>query len=505
MHYSWCGQRWQSLLLAIAVTAFTGGCAAGPDYRAPEAPAETAYSAATYSAPTASAPVSGGEAQRLVLERDIPAEWWTLFHSPALDQLIRQALKDSPTIEAAAAAVRRAHEELRALSGSTYFPSLDASATITRSRYSGARFGQPGASFPPFTLYNASVNVTYALDLFGGARRELEALRAQVDYQRFLLEGAHQALAANIVTAAVQDASLRGQLRAIHELLAAQEEQLGIVEGRFQAGGTSRTDVLLQRATVSKTRATLVPLEKAASGTRYLLAVLAGRLPSEAAMLPEFELDSFDLPRDLPVTLPSALARQRPDIRAAEAVLHAASAQVGAATANLYPRITLNGSYGSEATKTGDLFSAGSAVWNLGAGLLQPLFHGGELRAKRRAAIAAYDGALADYRQTVLLAFRNVADSLRALELDAQGLRAQAEAEQAARESFEMAQKQFHIGAVSHLTVLIAEGQYRETKVALVQARAARYADTAALFQSLGGGWWNRAEREEGAEKSKAE
>ncbi len=481
------------------------GCAVGPDYRPPGELNPASYASTTLPPETSAAPVPAGEAQTFVPGNDVPADWWTLFRAPALEAVIRQALTDSPTIASAAAALRRSQEDLKALAGSTYFPAWDASASVSRDRLSGARFGQPGASFAPFTLYNASVNVTYALDLFGGSRREREALRAQVDYQRFLLEGAHLALAANIVTTAVQDASLRGQLRATREIAAAQEEQLGIVQGRFQAGAASRTDVLLQRAEVGRTKAALAPLETALSRTRHRLAVLTGRLPADAASLPEFELDSFELPRELPVSLPSSLARQRPDIRAAESVLHAAAARVGAATANLYPRITLTGGYGSEAAKTGDLFSAGSAVWNLGAGLVQPLFHGGELRAKQRAAEAAYEGAAADYRQTVLLAFGNVADALRALELDAVALRAQAEAEQAARESFEMAQKQFRIGAVSHLTVLIAESRYQEARIALVQAQAARFADTAALFQALGGGWWNRVEQEEGVRRSKAE
>ena len=270
-----------------------------------------------------------------------------------------------------------------------------------------------------------------------------------------------------------------------------QEKQLDVVECQFQLGGVSRSDVLAQRTQVAQTRATLPPLEKELSQTRHQLAVLAGILPSEAA-LPEFELDSLQLPQELPVSLPSSLVRQRPDIAASEALLHAASAQVGVATANLYPQITLTGSYGSEALKIGDLFGTGSSVWTLGLGLLQPVFHGGELTHKRRAAIAAYDQAAAQYRETVLLAFQNVADALRILDADATTLKAQAEAEIAARETLDLTQEQFRLGAVSYLSLLNAERQYQQARISLVQAQTARFADTAALFQALGGGWWNR-------------
>jgi NodT family efflux transporter outer membrane factor (OMF) lipoprotein len=254
--------------------------------------------------------------------------------------------------------------------------------------------------------------------------------------------------------------------------------------------------VLAQRVQLAQTRATLPPLEKELALTRHQLAVLTGRFPSEAADLPEFSLDGLELPQQLPVSLPSSLVRQRPDIRASEELLHAASAQVGVATANLYPQLTLSASFGSETGKPSTLFSPGTAVWNIGGGLLQPLFHGGELSAKRRAAIAAYDQAAAQYRTSVLQAFQNVADVLRALDADARTLHAQADAEAAARDTLDLTQKQFQLGAVSYLSLLNAERQYQQTRISLVQARAARFADTAALFQALGGGWWNREQEE---------
>ncbi len=489
--------RTRTAAVAVAACAVVlTACAVGPDFRAPGGPGTNAYTETVLPPETAAAPGAGGGAQRFLPGEDIPAQWWTLFHSPALDQLIRQALANSPTLVAAQASLRQSQENVNALVGSALFPSVDADASVARQKISGAAFGQPEKTFSPFTLYNASVRVSYAIDLFGGARRELEALRSQVDYQRFQLEAAYLTITANIVTTAVREASLRAQIRATQEIVATEEKQLDIVDRRFQLGAVSRSDVLAQRAQLAQTRAGLPALEKALSQTRNQLAVLAGKLPSEAGALPEFTLEGLELPTDLPVSLPSTLARQRPDIRSSEALLHAASAQVGVATASLYPQITLTGSYGSEAVKTGSLFTAGTGVWSLGAGLLQPLFHGGELSARRRAAVAAFDGAAAQYRAAILLAFQNVADVLRALDDDARTLAAQADATAAAADSFDLAQKQFQLGSVSYLTLLNAERRHREAQISLAQAQAARFADTAALFQALGGGWWNRTRDE---------
>ncbi|MGE5240153.1 MAG: efflux transporter outer membrane subunit [Bacteroidota bacterium] len=472
--------------------AMLAGCAVGPDFRQPEAPDTKSYTRAALPQETAATPGTGGAAQRFVSEQDIPAQWWTLFQSQALDQLIRQALQDSPTLAAAQATLRQSQENLRAQYGAALSPGVDASLSATRQRISGAAFG-PGGKANLFNLYNASVKVSYALDLFGGARRELESLRSQVDYQQFQLEGAYLTLTANIVTTAVKEASLRAQMQATHDIVALQERQLEVVQNQFELGAVARSDVLAQQAQVAQTRATLPPLEKELALTRHQLAVLAGKLPSEAE-LPEFGLDDLQLPQELPLSLPSSLVRQRPDIRASEALLHQASAQVGVATANLYPQFTLSASYGVESNKSRDLFNGNApSIWNLGANLLQPLFHGGELKHKRRAAVAAYDQAAALYRETVLQAFQNVADALRALDTDARALKAQAEAETAARDALELTREQFQLGAVSYLSLLNAERQHQQARVSLAQAQATRYADTAALFQALGGGWWNRS------------
>ena len=315
---------------------------------------------------TVEIPGTAGSVQRFLAGKDIPAEWWTLFGSDQLDQVIREALDRSPTLAAAQATLQQSQENLRALVGSALFPSVNASASAARQKISGAGFGQPDTQFSPFTLFNASVEVSYALDLAGGARRELEALRSQVDFQRFQLEGAYLTIAANIVTAAVKEASLRSQIRAVQEITANEEKQLVLVEHQFELGAVSRTDLLAQRAQVAQTRAQLPPLEKQLFQTRHQLSVLAGKMPGDPAVLPAFELDMLHLPQDLPLSLPSSLVRQRPDIRASESLLHAASAQVGVATANMLPQLNLNGSYGSEAVRTGALFSSGSGVWSIG-------------------------------------------------------------------------------------------------------------------------------------------
>jgi NodT family efflux transporter outer membrane factor (OMF) lipoprotein len=468
------------LVFALALA----GCAVGPNFKRPEAPATPRFTPAPLPAETVAAPVAGGASQRFVSGADIPAQWWTLFHSTQLDDLMRAAIKDSPNLAAAQAALRQAQETLTADRGAL-FPSLDAQLGVQRSN---TLSGFPGTIY---TVYNATVNVSYKLDLFGGVRRQIEAAGAQVDYQNYLLEAAYLTLTSNIVTTVVQEASLRAQTRATREILAAQEKQLEVVERQLKLGGVSRTDVLAQRTQVAQTRALLPPLEKQLAQTRHRLAILTGKLPSETT-LPEFEIDALSLPQELPVSLPSSLVRQRPDIRASEALLHQASAQVGVATANLYPQINLTGSAGSLALKPGDLFSGPAKAWSIGAGLLQPLFHGGTLSAQRRAAIAAYDQAEAQYRETVLQSFQEVADALRALDTDAVALKAQADAEAAAREELSLTERQYRVGAVSYLSLLNAQRQYQQSRIGAVQAEAARYADTAALFQALGGGWWNR-------------
>jgi len=464
------------------------GCAVGPNFHSPQAPPTPADHPYTSSAPPAQTLLADGVAQQLLPGQDIPALWWSLFHSPALDQLIRGALANSPSLASAQAALRQAQENYRAQSGALRLPSVSAQLGATRKRATSQEVPPDGGVF---NLYNASVSVAYMPDVFGGTRRALESSLAQVDFQRFQLEAAYLALTANLVTTAIREASLRAQLRATLEVLDAQQKQLDLIDRQFQFGAIARTTVLSERNQVAQTVASLPPLEKALAQTRHQLSVYAGKLPSEPGM-PEFRLDSLQLPQQLPISLPSALVRQRPDIRASEALLHQASAQVGVASANLYPQFSLSGAYGASSTTVGKLFSSDTLVWSLAASLTQPIFNGGSLSAKRRAAVAAYDQAAADYRATLLSAFQNVADSLRALEFDAAALKAQTDVDALAGEALALVTRQYQLGAVSYLTLLDAQRTQQQARIGLVQAQAARFADTAALFQALGGGWWNR-------------
>jgi NodT family efflux transporter outer membrane factor (OMF) lipoprotein len=472
-----------SLVLALALA----GCAVGPDFRAPSAPATDAWRTEPLPAATVASDAATGDAQRFLEGTDVPAQWWSAFANTELDRRIAQALANSPDVAAAQAALRQAQENVNAARGSL-LPSADARVGATRGNANS--FSEVGGNTvaSTFTVYSAGVDVAYTLDLFGGVRRGIEVQAALADYQQFQLQGTYLSLAANVVTASFREAALRGQIRAIEEIVEAYGKQLGLVESQHEIGAKSLADVLVIRTQLASERAQLPGLRLQLAQTQTQLAVYLGRFPSEADFA-ALELDALSLPREVPVSLPSKLTRQRPDVRAAEAQLHQATATVGIATANLFPQITLGGSLGSQALDADDLFGAGSKAWSVGLNLLQPLFHGGSLRAQKRAAEAGLDKAAADYRTTVLSAFRDVADSLYALELDAENLQAQAEAEHSAQRSLELVRTQYDDGAASYLQVLDATRQHQQARIGLIQARAARLADTAALYVALGGGW----------------
>jgi len=469
-------------------------CAVGPNFRPPAPPSTDHYTPEPVPTVTASSDAPGGSVQHFVTDGEVPADWWRMFGPQPLDALVQRALKDSPTIAAAQATLRSASESYRG-ERSLLAPSVDATAGATRERDSSASFGLP---FPSslYNLYTTSVQVTYKLDLFGGNRRQIEAARAQADYQRYELEAARLTLADNVVTTAISIGSLKAQLAAIHDIVAGERDQLAVTERQLKAGTASHADVLSQQAQLAQTEATVPDLEKQLAQAYHRLAVLAGETPDHLE-LSDLELDAINLPTELPVSVPARLVRQRPDVQAAEAQLHQATAQVGVATANLLPSLSLTGSIGSDATATQSLLSAGTGVWNVGASLSQPIFHGGQLLAQRREAIANLEVAQANYRETVLTAMQQVADTLRALEADARDLKAQLEAEEAARASLAIARRQFAAGLNSHLAVLIAERQYLQARESRVLAQAARYSDSVALLQALGGGWWNRAPDDE--------
>src|SRR5580698_4084799 len=482
--------RQRSLAFSTAVITGLCSCTVGPDFHTPAAPATDHYLGG---APLQSvgASDSGGPVQTLVPDQDIPAQWWSLFHSTQLDTLVRTALHDSPTIAAAAAALRSAQEGYIAQRGASVFPQADAQFLGQCEAAPGAAFGFPQAGTSTFTLFDAAVNVSYKFDLVGGTRRQLEALAAQSEYQRWQLEAARLTLAANVVTTVISAASLNDQIAATQEILGTERDQLGIVQRQHRAGAAAQSDVLTQQANVAALEASVPALQKSLAQAGHRLAVLTGATPDHAAT-EGLSLSALTLPAQLPVSLPARLVRQRPDVLAAQSQLHQASAQAGVATANLYPQLTLSGSVGSETTSISDLFNAGTAAWNIGGTLLQPLFHGGELRAKRRQAFADLDQATAQYRGTVLSALEDVADTLRALQDDALVLQAARHAESAAQEGLDITGRQYQAGGTSYVNLLIAQRQYAEARLTRIQAEMARMTDSAALLQALGGGWWNR-------------
>jgi len=383
--------------------------------------------------------------------------------------------------------LRQANETLYAREGAM-FPVATANVGASRQKLAGAVIGQPQFT-PTFSVITASLNISYVADVFGGTRRQIESVAAQAESSRFELEATYLTLTSNLVVAAVEEASLRGQIAATEQILAIESRELDLVRQRFAVGVVSQAEVLLQETTLAQTQATLPILGKQLALVRNQLSALAGQLPSDAVD-GTFELASLRLPRELPLSLPSQLVEHRPDIRSSEAQLHAASAAVGVATANQLPQFSITAGGGATA---GSLSAfPGTSVWNVAGGLGQTLFDAGTLQHNKRAAVAAFDRAAAQYRGTVVTAFKDVADVLRALQSDAEALAAQTAAERAAHASLELAQRQFQADTTDYLTVLAAERAWQQARIDLVQAQANRYSDTAALFQALGGGWWNR-------------
>lgn len=475
----------------FCLCACLSGCMVGPDFHTPKSPEAKGYTYRKLTTKTQSTPRIGpsGKSQHIVSGGEVSAEWWTLFRSRELNELMARGIDNSPNLIAAKAALRQAAELWCAQIGSTLYPSVSAQINLTRQAFSNTTFGQSGSAI--FNLFNPAFNISYTLDVFGGLKRQIENLAAQVDYQAFQLEAAYLSLTSNIATTAINLASFREQIIATEQLIQSQEKTLGIIRKQAQLGGASGADALAQETKVAQLRATLPPLQQSYDQALHLLAILIGSFPSEV-QLPNFTLAKLHLPAKLPLSLPSSLARQRPDIRASEALLHAASAQVGVATANLYPQLTLRGSYGWQNESLANTFADANSVWSIAGSLLQPLYNAGALNARKRAAIAAFDQAFAQYRQVVLQAFRNVADTLRALDNDAQLLRAQKDAEDAAFKTLRMNQRQLKLGGVSYLNLLNAQTQYQQSQLGRIKAQAARYNDTVALFTALGGGWWNK-------------
>ncbi|MEJ3645498.1 efflux transporter outer membrane subunit [Pseudomonas bubulae] len=473
-------------LLFIALA----GCTLGPDFVRPEVAADAGYSTHNLTI-TARADIdAGGAAQRLIAGMDIPGQWWTLFRSPELNALVEEALRANPDISAAQAALRQANEQVY-VDQASLFPVLNGNLSKTRQKVSGTTSGT--ASSPILTLSSASLSVSYAPDVFGGTRRQIESSTAQAEYQRFQLEATYLTLSTNVVNTAVSLASLRDQIAATGQIIQLQSDQLDLLQAQRRLGAIADTDVLTQQTALAQTRATLAPLQKQLAQTRNQLMAYLGRFPNQDKG-ERFNLASLHLPQELPVSLPSAIVEQRPDVRSAQAQLHEASANIGVAVANQLPQFSITGSLGSTVASGSTLFSAGSGVWSLAGAIAQPLFDAGALEHRKRAAVAAYDQSAAQYRGTVLAAFQDVANALRALEADAEALKQQVAAEQSAQASLALVQAQYRLGAVAYINLLTAQQTYQNTVLSRVQAQAVRYSDTAALFQALGGGWWNRSD-----------
>ena len=478
--------------VVIPIALFVSGCAVGPDYKRPDAPLVERYTPQSLPAQTATVEVKGGEAQRFVHDMDIPGQWWMLFHSKPLDDLIVQALKANPDVEGAQAALRGAWENVYAQQGA-FFPIIDANVNPTRQKISDAVASPLANNSNVFSLHTAQVSVAYTPDVFGGNRRQVESLKAQADWQRFQLEATYLTLTSNVVATAVGEAAIRGQITATKRIIEIQDQTLSLMQRQFTLGQVAVADVAAQEAALAQSQAALPPLEKQLAQQRDLLARLVGRFPSDT-ITETFELSALQLPQELPVSLPARLVAQRPDIRASEELLHAASAEIGVNIANRLPNITLSANVGYTAASIGQLFAPGNGFWTLAANMAQPIFQGGTLLHRQRAAEAAYDQAAAQYRSTVLTAFQNVADTLHAIQSDADALKAAVAAERAAAKSLAIVRSQLKLGDVSPLALLNAEQTYQQAMISLVQALANRYADTAALFQALGGGWWNRSD-----------
>jgi NodT family efflux transporter outer membrane factor (OMF) lipoprotein len=475
-------QSFQNYLMVSVAVVSLAGCTLGPDFLRPTPPGITGYTSAPLPPETASADTIAGDAQRFLQDTDVPGQWWTLFRSPALDGLVEQSLRANPDIDAAQAALRQAHEGYIAQTGSL-LPQVNGAGSVGRQ--------QSTTTGKTFDLFNASVSVSYLVDVFGQVQRSVEASGALEENSRFQLEATYLTLTSNVITAAVQEASLSAQIAAIQDIITAQAQELDLLNQQFELGAVARGDVLAQQSQLASTQASLPPVQKQLEQTRNTISILTGRFPSENQM-PDLQLTDLQLPQDLPLSLPSKLIEQRPDIRASEALLHNASAQIGVATANLFPQFTVTGGLNDNASELGSFFNGGNSGWSILAGFTAPIFRGGTLRAQERAAYDVFDRSAAQYRSTVLNAFANVANVLAALQLDAETVKTQLYAEQTAQQSLDITQERFQAGAIAYLSLLDAQRTYQQARIALVIAQANRFADTVALFQALGGGWWNR-------------
>ena len=489
--YSWRSAR----SLVIAGFLLSVSCAVGPNFKRPAAPDVSGYTSTPLSTTSSTVNAAGGETQHFSKKIDISGEWWTLFHSKPLNDLIDRSLKANPDIKAAQAALKVARENVLAQKGA-FYPSVGGSFSASRNKTSQeiSPFTASGALY--YNLYTPQVTVSYVPDVFGLNRRTVESLKAQAEQVRFALIASHITLSSNVAAAAIQEASLRAQSDATRQLIAVNSNLVQVVRNQLAKHGATQADLAAQESQLAQVNATLPPLLKQLAQQRDLLAALSGGFPSEG-VAERFELSTLQLPQKLPVSLPSRLVEQRPDVRQAEENMHSASAQIGIAVANRLPNFNLTADAGTMALTAAKMFSAGAGFWDLGASITQPIFQGGTLLHKERASRAAYVQAAEQYRSTVVTAFQNVADTLNALQRDADALKSAAAAGDASKVTLDLTRRQLETGSAgetNQLALLNAQQTYQQALINLVQAQANRYADTAALFHALGGGWWNRGD-----------
>lgn len=476
--------RTRSTTLTVLATTMTmlAGCALGPDFKRPNPPHADRYTAQSLKL---EAKDTGDElAQQAILGEQLDHAWWQLFQSDELNGVVKRALAQNRTIVAASYTLAQA-QELAAAQAGTLYPQVGMMAGVGREKY-GAEFLGTSPKPPPFTYFAVGPTISYSLDYTGGGARSVEQKYALANYQRQQLDAAYLAVTGNAVMQSFRIASLRAQIATVQTLLEQDRENQKLVHEAFDAGSVSRLDIVSADSQLATDTTLLPPLRQELSLAQHALAIVLGQAPADG-MLPEFDLARLTLPRHLPVSLPSELAHRRPDILAAEAELHAATAAVGVATSNLYPHIDLSASFGQQSTVIGQLFARNSNAWSLAGGFVAPIFDGGTLRAERRAAVDAMQASAAKYQQTVLTAFGQVADSLQALDHDTEALDAQTNARQAARDNLDLTRKSYREGNIGVLQVLDAERRYQQASLAYVRARANRYMDTARLFLALGG------------------
>ncbi len=479
--------------MVISLALAAAGCATvGPNFEEPQSPSPTRYASPGERSLSGADAVSKGSEQTQVIGGRVRGDWWTLFRSSDLDQLVAQAIAGSPTLESAGARLRASEEEVRASTGALY-PQVSVGAGFAREKESAAAFGlKPNvAPLPPnFNLLQVGPTVSYDLDLFGGTRRRIEQKVALADLRSDELDAAYITLTGNTVSQAIQLASVRAQLKAANGILEIDRQTLELVRKERDVGTAPDSDVVVAETQLATDKTLLPVLEQQLSVAKHALAVLAGLAPGDWSP-PDFNLETLTLPGELPVSLPSELVHQRPDIRAAEAQLHAASAQIGIATAQLYPTITLSAGITAYSLNGSSLFNPSNLLWSTAAGLVQPVFDGGARRAERRAALADFKAAAADYRQTVLQAFGQVGDVLEALTHDADLLAAQQDALESAAKSVRLQRDNYTKGGAGILNLLDAQRQYQQASLGYARVQAQRYQDSVQLLVAMGGGWWD--------------